>query len=265
MRIWELIRVQDAPVTLQQLVSATGLAGVTVQEHVDELVRQGLLRPVRARKPRKQVGWRTARERIVIGFDEGSPEIERRLREWAERSFAEWSNTVQHLADTDTTTGDGSALHFFGLDHLAAVDLDELQRRIRSVCDYWRMLGAKTSGTPSMNGGVRERRCNHAVHIRMQPLKNGPLALPHVQFVTNREIERAMRSPNGTVSLNGLAPRERAVARAMALGNSCKQVAAQLGISSNTVGTLAKRAFAKMGVRKASELAARMAGLQDRL
>ena len=39
-----------------------------------ELVRQGLLHAIRARKPSVWVGYRPARERVVIGFDRLAPE-----------------------------------------------------------------------------------------------------------------------------------------------------------------------------------------------
>ena len=97
------------------------------------------------------------------------------------------------------------------------------------------------------------------MQIHVQPLTDGLLAMPEIWIIPNSDLEREARERGNGQHLDALSPRERDVARALALGQSRKRVAEQLGISVNTVGTLAKRIFAKLGMRKSSELAARLA------
>jgi len=55
-----------------------------------------------------------------------------------------------------------------------------------------------------------------------------------------------------------LSPREQDVARRLARGLQRREIAAELGIGVKTCSTYRERAFAKLGVRTAAELASRV-------
>jgi DNA-binding CsgD family transcriptional regulator/DNA-binding Lrp family transcriptional regulator len=264
MRLWELVRIQDAPVSVQDLATASGFSAAKVQSCMDELVRQGLLRAIRARKPRVSVGYRTARDRIVIGFDRGSRDIQARLRELSHQSHADWAHVTEQFADETPNIAELWRFNFVGFDRLSPEDVQELRRRIRAVCEFWNLLGSRTEPKGRAATPLRKRTCNHAMQIRVQPLREGLLALPEMWIIPNSDLEREEQANRAGSGFDALAPREREVARALSMGQSRKRVAAQLGISVNTVGTLAKRIFAKMGVRKAAELAARLPSAASR-
>ena len=65
MRTWEFVRGTGGVCTITELVDATDLDRVTVQEQADALVTLGLLQKVRARKPRRVPGYRATCERII--------------------------------------------------------------------------------------------------------------------------------------------------------------------------------------------------------
>jgi LuxR family maltose regulon positive regulatory protein len=55
--------------------------------------------------------------------------------------------------------------------------------------------------------------------------------------------------------------RERQVAVALRDGRTRNEIAHELGISPNTVGTITRKVYAKLGVHRRAELVTRLAGL----
>ena len=58
--------------------------------------------------------------------------------------------------------------------------------------------------------------------------------------------------------IDQLSPREKDVAVALAQGSSRPEIAEKFGISINTVASIGKRVYAKLGVSRRAELAARL-------
>jgi DNA-binding NarL/FixJ family response regulator len=82
-------------------------------------------------------------------------------------------------------------------------------------------------------------------------LASEPLPQPNIKFIRGGTHQPS----TGTVGArNGLAPRERQVAEAMAAGLSRPEIAKQLGLSPNTVVTVSGRVYRKLGVRNRAEL-----------
>ena len=74
LRTWEVLRTARAVVTAGELAAAMGVESRVLQRHLDLLARHGLVHGVRARKPRRSVGYRVATERIVVAFDDSRAE-----------------------------------------------------------------------------------------------------------------------------------------------------------------------------------------------
>jgi RNA polymerase sigma factor (sigma-70 family) len=68
-------------------------------------------------------------------------------------------------------------------------------------------------------------------------------------------LDQAGRREQAQAALNALSPREREVARLVALGQPNKQIAAELGISEKTVHIHRQHVMEKAGVSSAAELA----------
>ena len=131
---------------------------------------------------------------------------------------------------------------------LDEAELTELKRRIARVEEFVRLLGDK-HGAERSGGALR---CSHGIAIRIEPLGGHVLPQPHVEFVSARTVEER-RSVRG-VAHEALTTRERQVARALRDGQARAEVAARLGISELTVGTLCKRIYRKLGIRRAAQL-----------
>lgn len=106
------------------------------------------------------------------------------------------------------------------------------------------------SGGESISDGAR---LSHAVHetIRLEPLPVQPAMLGEERLTwVVLSVQRRTRP------LDGLPPRLRQVALALARGRSVKETAGDLGLSSHTVADYVKALHKRFGVRSRGELLA---------
>jgi DNA-binding CsgD family transcriptional regulator len=256
MCLWEVIRAQRAPATLSELCALTNAHAGAVQARLDMLSNAGLVRTVRARKPRNAIGYVVTRQRLVVAFDQSDAEAVARIREISKTWERHVGDLIENHGDTD---GDPRATYrsrYVGLDQLDESDFAELRRRIDSVCEFWNMLANKNGEAhPS---GRRRRVANHAMYIRVEPLAPGKLPIPEAWFRPKEAAERVAADPGAGRARRPLTTREAEVARALATGLQRKQLATHLGVSIHTLTTMCKRIYAKLGVHSQAELAAVM-------
>jgi hypothetical protein len=74
LRTWEVLRGAATVCTIPDLVRATSHEPLELHRQLDLLTAHGLVRRVRPRRPRTTIGYRTTSDRIVVTFDETSPE-----------------------------------------------------------------------------------------------------------------------------------------------------------------------------------------------
>lgn len=89
-------------------------------------------------------------------------------------------------------------------------------------------------------------------------LKTGSVSelLACLEIIARGERSFDSRHPRRAVGRAALSPREREVMRLVARGSTNREIAAELGISDETVKTLIARTFGKLGVRKRAEAVA---------
>jgi len=262
LRIWEVLRSARTAVTVAELAQATGLEPRVLQGHVDLLAKHGLVDTVRARKPRKSVGYRVSTERIVITFDDGCTESVARAMSSSESVRREFERCVERYADPAFHPAVGVRFRQHSIQHFTKEDFAELRRRMLAVIEF---LAAPRPRPPQSRGSHAVSIpptpfCNQAISIRLDPIVGELLPLPAVWMTPRSKLKQSTVHKADKTGLPGLAPREREVALALADGLSRAHVAERMRLSVHTVATLARRVYRKLGVSSQAALAARLAG-----
>ena len=102
--------------------------------------------------------------------------------------------------------------------------------------------------------------CDYGVSIDVEPLRPGILPQATMNVVGQSWATDLAKRLDDRVA--ALSSRERTVALQLREGRNRRQIAEALGISTNTVATLVKRLYVKLGVLSKTELAKRL-GLRD--
>ena len=248
MGLWEVIRAQRTPVTLPELATLTGASAGVVQTRLDMLANVGLIRTVRARKPRNSVGYVVSQQRLIVAFDQSDPDTVARIRKISQTWERHVDDLIVNHGDTASDPRTTYRARYVGVDQLDQADFAELRRRIDSVCEFWNMLANK-NGQPH-GAGRRPRTANHAICIRVEPLSPGKLPVPEAWFRPLEAAERLAADRGSAKARRPLTTREAEVARALATGLQRKQLATHLGVSIHTLTTMCKRIYAKLGVHR---------------
>lgn len=242
LRMWEVIRSARSVVTVAEICHAMGTDQRLVQRQLDLLARHGLVDSVRARVPRKSVGYRVATERIVVTFDDRRQDSVQRAMVSGDSVRREFDRCVDRYSDPAFHPASGVRFRQHSIQHFTKEDFAELRRRMLAVIEF---LGSPRPRPPQPHRARTSRVpppefCNQAISIRLDPLVGNLLPLP------------------------ALAPREREVALALAEGLSRAHVAERMRLSVHTVSTLARRVYRKLPVSSQAALAARLAGYTRR-
>lgn len=261
MSLWELIRLHRKPITLIAISAAAGMEPATVQPHLDALLQQRLLKAVRARGPRTATGYKVSQDRLVVAYDlEDKPFMDRMKALNLQASESHFQELVAQFGDRDADPRTTWRFGAYGTAHLEAEDLRELSRRLQAVDEFINMISARHAASRHVSDGkTRALHCNHAISIRVEPLRGPVMLQPEISLMSREKAARQMLLPQQASRRSQLSPRESDVARAMATGLARHRIAAHLGLSAHTVNTLVKRIYRKLGVHSQGELIARMA------
>jgi DNA-binding CsgD family transcriptional regulator len=103
-------------------------------------------------------------------------------------------------------------------------------------------------------------RPNLHLALCVTPLDADSPAMPPIQVTTAADLQRDS-DVDQAQHMNALSPREREVTMLLLSGLTEKECAAKLGLSPGTVRTHVVHAYQKLGVKRRSELSARVLGL----
>ena len=249
MGLWECLRRARTPVTAGELAKRTARTLAAVHAALDLLSRAGLVETKKARGRRRTVAYTVSVRELSIVIDASDPAQRRLVNEVADYINRELSESLFKARTPIGSTGPNTwHFHHCSPMTLDAEDLTELKRRVARVEEFVRLLGDKHAGEHAS----LPQRCNHGMVIRIEPLGAHVLPQPHVEFVSTNTVKE--RGSIRGVAHERLTARERQVARALRDGQSRAEVARRLGIAPMTVGTLCKRIFRKLGIRRAAQL-----------
>jgi DNA-binding CsgD family transcriptional regulator len=271
LRTWELIRGFGVPVTVAELAGARKLAERVIHRQLDLLIAHEVVEQVRARKPRRSIGYRVAVERIVLTFDDTNEGAIARAKQSSAQIGAEFERCVVAHANPEFHAAVGFRFRTHCMKHFTREDLAELRRLMLPVVEFLStprsapkrsaQSSAGKIGAGKIGAGKSSAAtfCNQAVSIKLEPLAGDLLPLPDVWMTPRSKLAGAPTEDTDKSGIPRLTPREREVALALAEGLTRAHVAERMGVSVHTVSTLARRAYRKLGVTSQAALAARVA------
>lgn len=252
LKIWEYIRASRNAVRLQQLEDTLELDLKVIRQAVDALVKHQLL--MKVHNSRTKVSYQATGEQIIIAYDEHDTEVTDRLLDHSKMIHAKHRDIVGEHEDPEFHSSAGMRFRHSSLHYFTTNELAELRRRVHSVISF---LNMPRNQQPSDEDA---RFCNQGVSISLDPLVGKLLPSPTVVTTPRSTVSWWDASRAEAAGLDTLTPREREISLAVGDGLTRAQIADQLGISTNTVSTLLRRAYKKLGVTSQTELAARLAG-----
>lgn len=251
--IWEVARRLARAVTATEVAGILGIDLASAQRSLDWLEEFGLLARLPMRANRRVPAYRSTAESIVVMFDPAdamSPA-------WMERAVAAARDQVsRQLARCNAIQRNGVdpwTVNRHCSVHLDPGDLEEFRRLMAEVTGFLEAAQARVRKVdPDVARSVNVHLCLDAAAAV------GPaLPVPAVRFVPQGDGQQPP-SEGATPGIEALSPREREVAMMLSSGRNRPEIARHLGVSLNTVGTLSKRIYAKLGVRRRAELSNRI-------
>ncbi len=251
--ILELVRRMSRAATPSDLVGLSSLSNGEVLRSLDALEAAGFLerKPIQAR--RREPAYRAVADAIVVGFDPQSAqevaEVER-----IHRIMVEHARVRSDAAQRSRPMGSGG-LRFSAYVpmQLSSSQLEELRRIMQLLHRFLETVGSgETISDP-----IEPQECNYQLMLELGRACPGLLPMAPIAFAPLHEspaIETRVRR----FRLDQLSPRERTVAVAMVDGRSRPEIAKELGVSINTVASIGKRVYAKLGVRRRAQLASHL-------
>lgn len=255
--VFEVLRCFRRPATISELATATQLPRARLVEMVDDLVDAGLARALPARGARRQPAYEATCEQVMVLFDTRDPKESSAVQKHLEAATADVARAAREARGTGVAESQGAVAHESRGKFLLRPDQHrELRRRLHAVDEFINQIAADCAvGDP-----VEPLLCNHVIEMKVTPLRTPLLPFPWIIAADRRTAgELAQASQQST--LPELTAREQQVAIALAHGSSRPEIARRLGISVNTVATVSKRVYAKLGIRSRAELANRLGAL----
>ena len=252
--IWEHLRCLRHAASASEIARAFSWDRSRVDSAIERLAasREELIAEVPPRRRGGVLRWRTSRSSLVLGdrvgdrsVDAAVARLERVYREERRRASRAQTKTFEERAP-DEEIYLGTQVGAFTADELERIE--EILGQLESVFE----------ANPADVSGEDDRSpwCDYRVTVEVEPLRPGILPQPTMNVVGQAWATDLAKRLDDRVS--ALSNRERTVALLLREGRDRRAIAEALGVSTNTVATLVKRLYAKLGVRSRVELAKRL-------
>lgn len=258
--LWELARRLARPAEAGEFAEMAQRDHAEVQRGLDALVDAGMMEKLPVRADRRHPTYRTRHETVIVTFNPDDPAQVRTAESIGKAYLDHGKAQIGAFLDGDGTP---EGLMRPGWRHqsycnarLSPEDIGELRRRIRAVHEFLAGLQSQVKGVEP----TESPHCNTQVFIQVLPTDPPALPLPEIRVVPHHLVREAREAATSN-GMHLLSARERQVAMQLARGMSRPEVARELGVSVNTVATISKRIYAKLGVRRRAELPSRLLGI----
>lgn len=249
MSVWEVLRRAAKPLSVAALAEWAVSPLAVTQHALDLLESFGLVQHVQAGGRRRAITYSTTCDHIVIAGDLQKPDEAELFRTYYERFAAHTEAVLGRGGFVELAESPEARMRFFSEPvTLSESELRGLRRRVGALTTYLKMARDRHVG----HHQSRPDPCNYYAHFRVQPLRRA--MLPQPEIVMQAHGVQPERASTDTAQWKSLSPREREVAMQLGAGATQREIAGALRISPNTVGTLTKRMYAKLGVRRRADL-----------
>jgi DNA-binding CsgD family transcriptional regulator len=260
MAIWETLRGAASGLSAPEVAAMLHLPLDLAQTNLDRLITLALVKQRPAGRGRRSTTFCVAVPELRVSFEDLEPAT---FAEYFTRWHASRTQYFDLMLKHHAPQG-GVKPRGFCASGWAKMTMEE-RAKLSMLIDQIGSLMRNTARRKSPVRGVGENRADQAspddsriygVLLRVADLASEPPPQPNIKFFRGAPPHVASNSASaeGPKARNGLAPRERQVAEAMAAGLSRPEIARQLGLSPNTVVTMSGRVYRKLGVRNRAEL-----------
>lgn len=255
--VWELTRRFSRPASVDELATLSHVEPASVQRMLDQLAAAGLLEKLPIRSDRRVPTYRSRHESIVIAYDPSNPTHLRHSKNFSDNVIEAGRRSIARFYAADERGPNAEPMNWrhrsYCLGKLQTHHVAELQRLVRGIHDYMTSIQAEIKDIDA--GSAQD--CNFQIMIEAVPAAAPALPMPHL-LLTSRERAQDVAARAASTAMHALSPRERQVGLMLASGKTRPEIAEALGVSLNTVATIGKRIYAKLGVKRRAELATRL-------
>lgn len=258
MAVWEVLRRAGKPLPVMVLAEWSDSPLAVTQHALDQLESFGLVKRLPAAGRRRTITYATTCDHIAIAGDLQKPDEAALFKRYYERFAAHTEAVLGRGGFVEIADRPDAWMQFFSEPvTLSESELRGLRRRVGALTTYLKMARDRHVGH---HHGASDP-CNYYAHFRVQPLRRAMLPQPEIVM----RARGVMVEPVSTerAQWKSLSPREREVAMQLGTGSTQREIASALHISPNTVGTLTKRMYAKLGVRRRADLVNRLQWLGE--
>lgn len=253
MQRWEILRRSRRAMSVAELASAAKAPLASMQESLDALVAARLADIKPATSRRRQITYQAAMERLIVRWRRHDPADAAAWRALGE-FMRDHSRKVQDEASARPGAELFAPFNFTGCVSVLLLDDDALRVRECLRAAYAMLAEADQRARSSADSPDAK-----PYHVSVNQQRLWEAQPPMAEFFV---FEEASHDQECRLLQSGpsrlLSPRELDVARLLERGMSRPAIAAQLGLTPNTVASISKLVYRKLGVRSRAHLAARM-------
>ena len=254
--VWEVLRRNRRAAARTEVAKQLGLSEPEVQKDIDLLAGFGLVERVPASRHLRAGGYRVTCASIVVLVDPADPRyqplVSGVLDHVSERSI----EVIRRQNRSTDTVFRRRIKRAFSWLHVNDEEFEQVRMMLRSFDALVKRIESRQLRDPS----PPSERPNLHLSLCVTPLDGEVPPSPPLEVTTREQLERN-RGVQSAQGMEQLSPREREVIMLLLGGRTEKEAAESLGLSPGTVRTHVVHAYEKLGVKRRSELSARVLGL----
>lgn len=251
--VLELVRRFTRAATPSELGKVGGIEFTALRQALDLLQDAGMIgrRPVDA--DRREPAFYVLGDAFIITFD-GSDKRQAALVEELDALMTEYARAkIKESRGVRPLGVPGFHYRCYLPLKVTAEEVAELKQILNRLDRFME----KVTSRQQISEELEPQDCNYQLQCDVGPASPGLLPLAPIYFVASHEAPALAKSVKER-RLDRLTPREKDVALALSQGLSRPEIAAQFGLSVNTIASVGKRVYAKLGVSRRTELAVRL-------